>query len=160
MKRHASRESGFLAGLLIVIFLGGCMTVRQEFDGYDRSQVWGAMTAVAESPTYDDWHVLTNEVWHAPDEARMEVYRELQRTIRQPPHKSRIERREWRFRIEMLETDPPMARVVSRGWGVPAHARIEANRYFGDVWQMLGQRPERQPVPQPQEEPDEDVAPE
>jgi len=170
MKRHASSASSFSAllviGFLVVLAMGGCMTVRQEFDGRDRSQVWSAMTAVAEWPEYDDWHVLTNEVWQAPDEARLEVYREVQRSIHKPGQPHRVERREWRFRIELLDTDPPSARFISRGFAIPAHARIEGDRYFADVWRMLGGRsvPEASPdredrSEEPARETDSDTSP-
>lgn len=138
-----------LTGLLFALAAGGCMIVRQEFAGHDPGNVWSTMRAVAEAPEYDDWHIITNEVWESPDEARMEVYRELHRTVRTPPHKPRTERRNWRFRIEMLETDPPSARLISRGFAVPAHARVEGNRFFGVVLDMLGDPPARVPDEEP-----------
>lgn len=156
MKRNAPLALFVLAGLMMMLVACGCTTVRQEFDGYDSGHVWSAMTAVAESPQYENWRVITNEVWRAPDEARMEVYRELHRAVREPGRKPRIEQREWRFRIEMLDTDPPSARLISRGWGVPAHARIETDRYFRDVRQMLGERPARTPEAHPSDHADDD----
>jgi hypothetical protein len=48
------------------------------------------------------------------------------------------QRKEWRFQVTFEPTDPPQATFVSRGWGVPEHARWEANHYFDDVAAILG----------------------
>lgn len=140
-----------LAGLTFMLVAGGCMTLRQEFAGHEPGNVWSAARAVAESPEYDDWRIITNEVWESPEEARLEVFRQVHRAVRTPPHKPRVEERTWRFRIEMLDADHPTLRFISRGFGIPAHARAEGNRYFRNVREMLGDPPQRRHDRHPRE---------
>jgi hypothetical protein len=130
--------STFLAlALLLVVPLTGCTSKRQAYPNHSPGQVWTAMQAVAESPEYDDWHLTANEVWVDEEQARIEVYREVRRTLHRPRSKPVNQRRTWRLRFVLEDEDPPTVRVVSRGMGVPAHALQEADRYLIDVRRML-----------------------
>jgi hypothetical protein len=135
MKRSAMF---ILLGVFLPCMAGGCNSLKQEFVGYDPGHVWSVMRAVAESPEYDDWYVVTNDVWTSPEEARMEVYRELQRYHRTPLSRPRMERRSWRIRIVMLDTTTPTANFISRDWSTPGHTREEAERFYADVFELLG----------------------
>lgn len=123
-----------LAGLLL---LGGCTSVTHTFSDTPADQVWTAMLVVAEQPRYADWRVEANEVWVDEAERRIEVYRELRRVLIRPAAKPFPQRQAWRFEIHLDEQEPPEGVFVSRGWGVPAHARIEGERYFEDVRGIL-----------------------
>ena len=104
--------------------------MHQEFAGLPSDQVWTALVAVAQSPSYDDWTVTDNDVWVDEAARRIEIYRRLRRVIQQPAYKARRENREWRFQVIFEPTDPPQATFTSRGLGVPSHAdTIEAVRY-------------------------------
>lgn len=133
--------------VLASFILAGCTTVRQEFIGSSPDQVWTAMVAVAESPSYDDWTVTDNDVWVDEAARRIEIYRRLRRVIHQPASKARRENREWRFQVIFEPTDPPLATFTSRGLGVPFHAHHEAERYFQDVLDLLGGMPQQDKAP-------------
>ncbi len=131
---HGAITGGVLVTNLII---GGCTSVEHSFLGYSSDQVWTAMVAVARTPVYDDWKVAGNDVWVDEREYRIEVYRHLRRVLHQPEADPRRESRTWRFEIRLVELDPPLARLVSRGLGQPVDARREGNRYFLDVHELL-----------------------
>ncbi len=134
--------SRLMVVLLAVSMLCGCTTVHQEFAGLPSDQVWTALVAVAQSPSYDDWTVTDNDVWVDEAARRIEIYRRLRRVIQQPAYKARRENREWRFQVIFEPTDPPLAMFTSRGLGVPSHAQHEGERYFQDVLDLLGGMPQ------------------
>ncbi len=147
-----------LTGLLLAsLWLTGCTQVRQSFPGKDPGQVWTAMVAVANTPDYSDpdpaqrWQVKENRVWIDEETARIEIYRELDRVLNLASAKPRREHRTWEFQILYEGGDPPSATFVSRGWGVPMQAADEGDRYFADVWDMLGGPVEDAPAPQAEE---------
>lgn len=129
-----------VAGMMIAVLgvAGGCTTLRESYPDHAPAHVWTAMKAVAESPEYDDWWVSSNNVWVDEANSRIEVHRRVDRSLRRPLARPLREEREWRFKITMASLDPPTVSFVSRGFGVPMHARIEAERYFADVRRMLG----------------------
>ncbi|MEE9131703.1 MAG: hypothetical protein V3T84_16935 [Phycisphaerales bacterium] len=133
--------------VLAAFILPACTTVRQEFIGSSRDQVWRAMVAVAESPSYDDWTVTDNDVWVDEAAQRIEIYRRLRRVIHQPASKARRENREWRFQVIFKPTDPPLATFTSHGLGVPSQAQHEGERYFQDVLDLLGGMPQPDEAP-------------
>lgn len=95
---------------------------------------------VAQSPEYDDWQVVTNDVWTDPNEARLEIFRVVERSNRSPSlgafHRW-PERQEWRFQVMMEETDPPRASFTSRGVEIPQQADREGRRFFSAVRRLL-----------------------
>ena len=163
--------------LIPLVGLPGCSRVRQEFSG-DAEQVWTAMLAVAQSPSYEDeedpdkrWTVKENHVAVFEDEARIEIYRELERVLHRAAARPWREERQWRFRVVLdWERDPMRATFTSRGWGVPTQAAAEGDRYFADVLDLLSGRvvpqddavdPDSAPstiVPTPPAEPPRDPA--
>ncbi|MHC4415411.1 MAG: hypothetical protein ACYS0G_09020 [Planctomycetota bacterium] len=123
--------------LLAVVVLAGCTTVVRRFPGATEDHLWTALVEVAENPAYDDWKVATNEVWVDELDRRIEIYRRLRRVLRRPAAKPHSEKRTYRFQVRLEDTDPPEAVFVSRGWGVPAHALLEGEKYFADAWHRL-----------------------
>lgn len=130
-----------VAALCSVFLLGGCTTVRQDFPGVPSDQVWTAMVAVAQSPQYDEWTLIENEVWVDEDQQRIEVYRRTMRTLYQPVSKPQTQDRTWRFQVHLAPGSPPEAKFISRGMAVPAHAKDEGKRYFDDVLELLSGLP-------------------
>lgn len=122
---------------------GGCTTAKATFPSESPEAVWTALVAVAESPDYDAeaiddrWRVKENAVRVDRENARIEIYRQLRRTINKAGSRPWSESQEWRFRIVMEELEPPTAVFTSRGLAVPAHAKAEAKRYFDDVRALL-----------------------
>ncbi|MCI0365319.1 MAG: hypothetical protein L0219_15730 [Phycisphaerales bacterium] len=141
-----------------LLALPGCgTTVRQTFDGRDPDQVWTAMIAVARTPDYsapDDytqrWTVRENQVWVDQANQRIEIFRRLERMLHRPRSQPLHEEREWKLQATLEERDPPTVRFTSRQLGVPAHAWDEAERYFDEVWKVLGGKPGQEPAPAPQ----------
>lgn len=146
--------------------LGGCTTVTRSFPNSPAYEVWAAMVEVAEHPQYKYWNVDSNNVTIDEPTRRIGVFRRLSRVVRGPGKRRYHEERHWRFDIRLEEFDPPGALFVSRGWGVPQQAVMEADLYFAGVQQWLdqvgkaGHRSETQdPQPQTQDrilEPDND----
>jgi hypothetical protein len=130
--------------LLAIAPFAGCTTRRETFAGHQPDQVWTAMVAAAQTPDYssgtyaDRWTLRENNVWVNQEDQRIEIERQLERELHQPGAQPMHEKRQWKFRVTLQQTDPPTVAFVSRELGVPAHAWDEAERYFADVWQLLG----------------------
>lgn len=156
--------------LMVCFSLSGCTSVRETFHNRFPDQVWTAMIAVARTPDYsspDDytqrWTVRENQVWIDEANQRIEIFRRLERTLHRPRSKPLHEEREWKFQATLEERDPPTVRFRARQIGVPSHAWDEAQRFFDEVWKVLGGRPtddqtdELEPVetppPPPMDEP-------
>ena len=143
--------------LALTVFLAGCsVTKTHSFDGHDADSVWTAMLVVAKSPAYntgdpaDRWNVRENRVWADEEQNRIEIFRRLDRILYQPASKPRYEDREWRFQVALEQRDPPTVSFSSREVGLPSHAWEEADRFFDEVWDMLGGKriePELPPDP-------------
>jgi hypothetical protein len=137
------------------IFLSACTTTRETFTGQSTHQVWTAMVAVANTPDYwhptdytERWIVRENDAWDDAENRRIEVFRKLERELHMPGQTPVQESREWRFTVVMEEDDPPVVTFTSRGAGVPAHAWHEADRFFAQVWDVLGVKdPPKPPKP-------------
>ena len=124
--------------------VGGCASRTHVFDGREIEPVWTAMKTVAAEPRYDDWTIPNegNQVWTNDDQRRIEIYRKLERITHQPGKKPHVDQRTWRIQIFLTEAEPPTAKFVSRDLVVPAWAWEEAERYFADVEELLGPRPQ------------------
>ncbi|MCA9291032.1 MAG: hypothetical protein KDA25_07885 [Phycisphaerales bacterium] len=135
-----------LAALALVgaASLGGCNASRSAtFPDASPAQVWTAAKAVAETPDYDDWVLLENQVWVDEPTRRVEIFRHLRRDRWAgdlvKPHR---DDRSFAFRVALVETEPPTIEMTSRGWGVPAHAWPEFDRYFDAIRSLLAGAPQ------------------
>lgn len=124
------------------VCLGGCTTVQERFVDQDPDRVWLALVRVAESPDYEStpdvsqrWIVEANDVAVFEEPARIEIYRELTRVRYMNTPEPHRESQTWRFQVVF---DGEQATFTSRGWGVPAYALLEGERYFADVRKFLG----------------------
>jgi len=105
------------------------------------------MVKTAESPSYSDWHVIENDVWADEGSGRIEIWRLLRRYQDPAGQWDRLEDQEWKFSIVLDPTDPPVASFKVRTLCVPSHSWNEADRYFNDVWTLLGgRRPDMWPA--------------
>ncbi len=134
-----TRITSIAVSFCIVVLLAGfgCTSRTQTYPNHTVGQVWAAMQAVAESPEYDDWHVMSNDVWVDDEQARIEVYREVRRTLHRPRSQPLNQRRTWRLQMLLVDDDPPTVRIVSRGIGIPAHAQEETDRSLIDIRKIL-----------------------
>jgi hypothetical protein len=146
-----------------LILLCGCTTTRETYRGKTADQVWAAMVAVANTPDYwntpdvtERWHVRENAVWDDEANRRIEVFRKLERELHLPNQPVVYEKREWRFEVTMEQEDPPVVKFTSCGAEVPAHAWHEADRFFDQVWELLGIKDPPKPVPIPKVQPTRD----
>ncbi len=135
--------------LLLTLSLAGCgVKQRAIMPGRDPDQVWNAMVAVAQTPDYSSspdpamrWTVRENDVWIDSDASRIEIYRRVERELRQPLEQPRRETRDWKIAVLLEKRDPPTILFQTRNSGVAAHAWDEAERYFNEVAQFLGPPP-------------------
>jgi hypothetical protein len=138
--------------LCCLLALAGCTATRETYTGQSAERVWTAMVAVANTPDYasspditERWTVRQNSVFVDEDQSRIEILRTLERYLHQPAQPVLHENQEWRFQIVMEQSDPPVVKFTSRSAGVPAHAWNEADRYFAQVWEVLGETPPAKP---------------
>ena len=144
----------------------GCTTRSQVFEGYGDDQLWTAMVASAQKPTYDDWQVMDNEVYVDEATRRIEVYRVLKRTLVTPYSTPRQEEREWKFQIALgrdPELDSPTVDFTARQLVVPAYVWTEADKFFLQMRTSLGAPTATTPVegstPAPQAAPAAEAVP-
>lgn len=99
------------------------------------------MVKAAEQPEYRDWHVVENDVWADEASGRIEVWRLLRRYRDPAGQWPRLEDQEWKLSIRFHPTDPPTSDFDVRSMCVPSHSWMESERYFDQVWSLLGGRP-------------------
>jgi hypothetical protein len=132
-----ARRTFILTGLGLVVALTGCTKRQQAYGEFNADTVWIAMKAVAETPTYDDWKVASNDVWIDEHERRIEIYRLLRRVLYSPDAPPQRGQQSWKLQITMPVVHPPTAQVVSRGFQMPTNATREADRYLREVYTVL-----------------------
>jgi len=109
------------------------------------------MLAVAEVPDYTgDWHVTDNIVTADRPGGRIDVNRDLRRSVREADGRWRTELRSWQFRYELLPGNPPTVTMIARNPAIPMHVLAEANRFFADVDAVLAGVPRPVSPDQPQ----------
>jgi len=134
--------------------LVGCASESATFSGRPRDQVWTAMVAVAEQPRYADWRMLDNRV--VVDDERQEIYiaRQLRRDLVRPGADEVRQDRSYRFDIVLEATPedrpdtPPTVTFSTVQPIMPARLFEEADRYFAEVAELLGEVKEA-PAPRP-----------
>jgi len=132
--------------LLLPVLLGAC-GVQSTFTGEDPAQLWRAMQAVAESPTYDKgditkrWTVVENIVEVDNVDWRIDITRHLKRPLRRPGAKPLYEDLHWRFEIQLLHENPPRVQFSSIDPALPTKVQYEGDRYFAEVRSILSGYP-------------------
>lgn len=144
---------------LAPLAFAACATSTESFPGKSRDQVWTAMVSAARSPTYSNWHVVENDVWPYEKDGRIEVWRLLRRYLDKQNQWPRLEDAEWQFAITLEDTDPPSVHFKIRSMCVPSHGWEQRDRYFEQVWELLGGKPPAEAAPTPASPPDEPAAP-
>lgn len=133
---------------LVALFLNGCTSVQESFPGRDPGQVWSALVAAAQSPSYDDmdpmerWNVRENEVWADPAGRRIEIYRRLHRFVYQSASRRHEEERRYAITVGYDPEPTPTATFTIRRFAIPAWAQAAGDRYFANVRQLLEAVPE------------------
>ncbi|MHC5022885.1 MAG: hypothetical protein ACYTGG_03080 [Planctomycetota bacterium] len=149
-----NRDPAILLLLLTLLLTGGCTTLSEPFPEFTPAEVWTAAKAVAESPVYDDWMMSSNDVWFDPDANRIEIERRLKRHLHRAGAEPLYQERNFRFTITLKKVEPPTIKFINRGFNIPGHAHLEAERYFRDMHNLLaGEIPEP-----PATAPDDDEA--
>ena len=132
--------------ILLPMLLGAC-GVESTFTGEDPAQLWRALQAVAEAPTYDEgdvtkrWTVVENIVDVDNVDWRIDITRHLKRLLRRPGAKPLYEERHWRFEIQLLHEDPPRVRFICIDPAIPTKVQYEGDRFFAEVRSLLSGYP-------------------
>ncbi|MDZ4831139.1 MAG: hypothetical protein SGJ09_13205 [Phycisphaerae bacterium] len=129
-----------LASAISAAGVVGCSSHTESFPGKSRDQVWTAMLAAANEPTYKNWHVIENDVWAYEADSRIEIWRLLRRYKDSGAQWPRLEDSEWTFSVVLEATEPPSASFTNRSMGIPSHGWEQTDRYFEQVWEILGGR--------------------
>jgi hypothetical protein len=130
-----------LSFLLAMIALTGCTSVKRSYSGHPPEQVWMAMKTAAAEPRSPDWHIRANNLWIDEDARRIEIERHLHRELFMTADRTRFEEQSWKFQIRLRVGIHPVIEFTSRALAVPAQARLEAERYFDDVADLLSAVP-------------------
>ena len=130
--------------ITLLVPISGCATGEsQSFPGFDGRAVWTALTAVAESPSYDDleppkrWRVDENKVWVDEQRARIEIFRRVHRMEGIRITDQHRNERTWRFQVLFHDGNTPSASFNARGINIPMQAQAEADMYFAEVRELL-----------------------
>jgi len=111
MKRMTLAVMALLPAM--AVSMTGCTTVLESFPGEDPGHVWTALVAVAQTPDYSDadpaerWMVKENHVYVDEPNARIEIYRELDRVLHRARTTPVREERTWKFQILFDPEDRP-----------------------------------------------------
>ncbi|MCH2161359.1 MAG: hypothetical protein MK085_05750 [Phycisphaerales bacterium] len=132
------RSLAVVLALLALSGAGGCAAQTATFPERDPARVWSAMVTAAEEPIYPDWRVIDNEVWTDRENGEIEILRILRRDSIEHGHDPRRESVIWKFRIRMIEVQPPTVQFSARQLVVPSHVWQQGQQFFDDVAALLG----------------------
>ncbi len=135
----------FVIVIFIFTMLFGCTTnLQRTYPKTNRSLLWTAMVAVAESPEYQAenvlkrWIVVENNVNANASLGIIEVRRILARSLQLPLQEVQNDRRNILFTVYLLPGELPTLKFVSLGSQmIPARGVNESERYFTAVEEML-----------------------
>lgn len=133
-----------MTATVVALATAGCRAPTESFEGKPANQVWTALVKAAEQPVYDDWHVIENDVWADERSGRIEIWRLLRRYKDSRGQWARMEDQEWKFAVAFQpEADGHAAEATFtvRSWCLPSRSWQEGDRYFEQVWSLLGGRP-------------------
>ena len=123
--------------LSAVALLPGCTTNTAVFKDRSPEQVWTVMVTVAQSPEFDDWTVMENDVWVDPNYDRVEIHRRLKRDYHQPNLEPvrQIETYDLQFILE--RTDPPVVSATIRNPVIPVKGQAMIKHFFDEMRALL-----------------------
>ena len=135
----------FVIVIFIFTMFFGCTTnLQRTYPKTNRSLLWTAMVAVAESPEYqaenvlNRWIVVENNVNANASLGIIEVRRILARSLQLPLQEVQNDRRNILFTVYLLPGELPTLKFVSLGSQmIPARGVNESERYFTAVEEML-----------------------
>ena len=121
--------------------LSGCTTNSAVFEGRSPEQVWTVMVTVAQSPEYEDWTIMENNVWVDPNYDRVEINRRLKRDYHHPDIEPvrQIETYDMQFILE--RTDPPIVSATIRNPVIPVKGQEMISHFFDEMRKLLSPIP-------------------
>ena len=132
-----------LPSLLLAAFLllPGCTTNNAVFEDRTPEQVWTVMVTVAQSPEFDDWTIMENDVWVDPNYDRVEIHRRLKRDYHHPQIEPvrQIETYDLQFILE--RTDPPVVTGTVRNPVIPVKGQQMIQHFFDEMRALLSPIP-------------------
>ena len=130
--------------LLVCIFFGCSSSMQRTYPSVERSHLWTAMIASADSPEYSSedfrkrWIVLENEVELNPRQGQIDVKRIIHRSLQLPRQRAQRDRKDVSFSVYLLPTNPPTIEFISHNSTyIPVHNLNESERYFDAVEALL-----------------------
>ena len=133
--------------LFSVAGLAGCTTNTAVFEDRSPEQVWTVMVTVAQSPEYEDWTIMENNVWVDPNYDRIEINRRLKRDYHHPDIEPvrQIETYDMQFVLE--RTDPPVVSATIRNPVIPVRGQEMIGHFFGEMRKLLSPIPNQPAIP-------------
>ncbi|MEE2681662.1 MAG: hypothetical protein VX641_04745 [Planctomycetota bacterium] len=126
-----------LFAIVLIAGLSGCTTNSAVFEGRSPEQVWTVMVTVAQSPEYEDWTIMENNVWVDPNYDRIEINRRLKRDYHHPEIEPvrQIETYDMQFVLE--RTDPPVVSGTIRNPVIPVKGQEMIRHFFDEMRDLL-----------------------
>ena len=117
--------------------LSGCTTNSAVFKDRSAEQVWTVMVTVAQSPDYDDWSIMENEVWVDPNYDRIEIHRRLKRDYHHPEIEPARQMATYDMQFILERTDPPVVTGTIRNPVIPVKGQEMIKHYFDEMRKLL-----------------------
>ncbi len=134
----------WLCSWVFIFILNGCSSPTRIWEGVDRSMVWTAMVAVAESPEYKSsdprkrWFVTQNNVVADAQSGSIEIHRTLRRSFQLPRQREQTDFREYFIEITLHPTHPTQTTFdLLNKQLIPVRSQEEADRFFSQVDSLL-----------------------
>lgn len=121
--------------------LSGCTTNSAVFEDRSPEQIWTVMVTVAQSPEYEDWTIMANDVWVDPNYDRIEIHRRLKRDYHEPNLEPvrQIETYDMQFILE--RTNPPVVTGTIRNPVIPVKGQEMIKHYLDEMRKLLSPIP-------------------
>ena len=99
------------------------------------------MVTVAQSPEYEDWTIMENDVWVDPNYDRIEIHRRLKRDYHEPNLEPirQIETYDMQFILE--RTNPPVVTGTIRNPVIPVKGQEMIKHYLDEMRKLLSPIP-------------------
>ena len=123
--------------------LSGCTTNSAVFEGRSPEQVWTVMVTVAQSPEYDDWTIMENDVWVDPNYDRIEIHRRLKRDYHHPDIEPARQMATYDMQFILERTDPPVVTGTIRNPVIPIKGQEMIQHYFEEMRKLFSPIPDQ-----------------